>query len=104
MLNKRAGCVDWRGVQSVFSHFSNTLLDHDTMAKRNRVNSRTLNIQWIREAANKVIFLVESPLRILAPPPRLGGQKNEYKKKKKLFSLVDNPFTPTPSLSGLFFP
>ena len=33
-------------------------------------------INQIREAAKKVILLVDSPLRLLAPPPLLSGQNN----------------------------
>ena len=51
---------------------------------------------------NKIIFfLVDSPLRPLAPPPpRLNGQMNGYKfKKNVIFFLLDNPLPPP--LSGL---
>ena len=38
----------------------------------------------VREAATKkVLFSGDSPLRPLAPPPRLSSQKNHYKFKKK---------------------
>ena len=35
----------------------------------------------VGEAAKKFFILVESPIRPLAPLPRLGGQKNGYKFK-----------------------
>ena len=51
----------------------------------------------VREAAIKVLFFVDSPLRPLAPPPQLIGQKNGLKKPTKTFPQWTTPYPLPPS-------
>ena len=53
----------------------------------------------------KVFFLVDSPLRPLAPPPSACGQKELPPKKsikKVIFSFVNNPLPPPPLKKEIF--
>ena len=56
----------------------------------NKLHSITLRtdptVSILAKGSRKKTFLVDSPLRPLAHPPRLSGQKNYYKFKKNKHS------------------